>query len=320
MSQRQVLSHLVEHQKIADHDIDQALHTSKVYPSAHAWPAFINQLMLWFGSLAVVCGVIFFIAANWQDMGRVVKFVFLQSLIVISVIAYLRLEKKTLFSQVALTSAFILLGALMAYFGQTYQTGADPWQLFFNWALLGLPWVIIACFTPLWLLFLVLLNLSLSLYHDALGALLPFGIGRENSLFWSLWLLNNSSLLVWELRRHVHPWLNQTWFGRTLAVATVFNASALAMMAIFSFNTSSFGGLLWIALMAFAFWFYWKRRPDLFMLALCCLSTIVVVVAWFAHLLENALDVYSLLFLLTIGLTTAATMWLKKLMKEFSHA
>ncbi|MDP5039451.1 MAG: hypothetical protein NWQ26_01085, partial [Paraglaciecola sp.] len=205
-------------------------------------------------------------------------------------------------------------------FGQTYQTGADPWQLFFNWALLGLPWVIIACFTPLWLLFLVLLNLSLSLYHDALGALLPFGIGRENSLFWSLWLLNNSSLLVWELRRHVHPWLNQTWFGRTLAVATVFNASALAMMAIFSFNTSSFGGLLWIALIAFAFWFYWKRRPDLFMLALCCLSTIVVVVAWFAHLLENALDVYSLLFLLTIGLTTAATMWLKKLMKEFSHA
>ncbi|MDP5041069.1 MAG: DUF2157 domain-containing protein, partial [Paraglaciecola sp.] len=83
MSQRQVLSHLVEHQKIADHDIDQALHTSKVYPSAHAWPAFIIQLLLWFGSLAVVCGVIFFIAANCQDMGRVVKFVFLQSLIVI---------------------------------------------------------------------------------------------------------------------------------------------------------------------------------------------------------------------------------------------
>jgi uncharacterized membrane protein len=48
-------------------------------------------------------------------------------------------------------------GALFAYFGQTYQTGADPWQLFALWALLTLalclglrsdvlwvPWVLVA--------------------------------------------------------------------------------------------------------------------------------------------------------------------------------
>jgi uncharacterized membrane protein len=35
--------------------------------------------------------------------------------------------------------ALLGTGALFAYFGQTYQTGADPWQLFALWAVLALP-------------------------------------------------------------------------------------------------------------------------------------------------------------------------------------
>ena len=31
------------------------------------------------------------------------------------------------------------LGGLLAFFGQTYQTGADSWQLFALWAALDLP-------------------------------------------------------------------------------------------------------------------------------------------------------------------------------------
>jgi len=31
----------------------------------------------------------------------------------------------------------ILVGVLLALVGQTYQTGADTWQLFFYWAILG---------------------------------------------------------------------------------------------------------------------------------------------------------------------------------------
>jgi hypothetical protein len=35
--------------------------------------------------------------------------------------------------------ALLNIGGLFAYFGQTYQTGADPWQLFSLWAALSLP-------------------------------------------------------------------------------------------------------------------------------------------------------------------------------------
>ena len=35
--------------------------------------------------------------------------------------------------------ALLGIGGLFAYFGQTHQTGADPWQLFALWAALVLP-------------------------------------------------------------------------------------------------------------------------------------------------------------------------------------
>jgi len=221
-------------------------------------------------------------------------------------------------SQISLTSAFILLGALMAYFGQTYQTGADPWQLFFNWALLGLPWVLISRFSPLWMMFLALLNLSLVLYHDALGAILPFGIDQDESLLWCLLSLNCTSLIVWELCRVKYVWLNQSWAGRLLAIGTVFSANALALTSIFSYNTSWLGAVVWLLLMAVAYVVYRRVQPDLFMLALCCLSGIVIIVAWCANILGTSSHGYLfiVLFFLTIGLTSAAAVWLKKLTKE----
>ena len=48
-------------------------------------------------------------------------------------------------------AALLATGALFAYFGQTYQTGADPWQLFALWALLTLPLALAARSDALWL-------------------------------------------------------------------------------------------------------------------------------------------------------------------------
>ena len=63
-----------------------------------------------------------------------------------------------------LSAAAVLLGALLAVYGQTYQTGADPWGLFATWALLILPWAVAACFTPLWLLVIGLIDTAHVLY------------------------------------------------------------------------------------------------------------------------------------------------------------
>jgi len=45
-----------------------------------------------------------------------------------------------------------------------YQTGADPWGLFAFWALFIAPWAVAACFTPLWLVEIALIDVALVLF------------------------------------------------------------------------------------------------------------------------------------------------------------
>ena len=81
-------------------------------------------------------GVVMWIAANWASMGRMGHFALLQGLVlVMGVGAALRPAARGPLGLLALLG----IGALFAYFGQTYQTGADPWQLFALWAVLALP-------------------------------------------------------------------------------------------------------------------------------------------------------------------------------------
>jgi uncharacterized membrane protein len=98
-----------------------------------------TPLRLGAGALAaglIGFGLILWVAANWDDFGRVLRFGLLQAVFAASLIAAAVLRPWR--APLAL-AAFLTLGGLLAYFGQTYQTGADPWQLFALWAVLGLP-------------------------------------------------------------------------------------------------------------------------------------------------------------------------------------
>jgi uncharacterized membrane protein len=102
-----------------------------------------DRLVLWLRrGLALLAaalgglGIIFWIAANWDAMGRTGHFVLLQGFVVAMCAgAALVPGARQAFSLLAL----LAIGGLFAYFGQTYQTGADSWQLFALWALLALP-------------------------------------------------------------------------------------------------------------------------------------------------------------------------------------
>lgn len=81
-------------------------------------------------------GVIFWVAANWGQLGRAGHFTLLQALVVAACVG--ALVWRAARAPLGLL-ALLAIGGLFAYFGQTYQTGADPWQLFALWAVLALP-------------------------------------------------------------------------------------------------------------------------------------------------------------------------------------
>ncbi len=102
-----------------------------------------KQLNLWMPrGLAVLAaallglGLVMWVAANWDDFGRTGRFALLQGAVLVSACAA---AAKPAWRAPAALLALISTGVLFAYFGQTYQTGADTWQLFALWAALVLP-------------------------------------------------------------------------------------------------------------------------------------------------------------------------------------
>lgn len=92
-------------------------------------------------------GLVFFVAANWQAQTRGFKLLLLQAAVLAPALAACVWPRAR---AVGLLLATLALGALLAFVGQTYQTGADAWQLFALWALLALPWVVLARTDWLW--------------------------------------------------------------------------------------------------------------------------------------------------------------------------
>ena len=79
-------------------------------------------------------GLVLWVAANWESLGRAGRFALLQgAVLTMGLGAALLPRQRTPLGLLALLG----IGSLFAYFGQTYQTGADAWQLFALWAGLG---------------------------------------------------------------------------------------------------------------------------------------------------------------------------------------
>jgi uncharacterized membrane protein len=81
-------------------------------------------------------GLVLWIAANWDTLGRAGQFGLLQ----VGVVGACALAWRLRVARPAAGLLALLgIGGLFAFFGQTYQTGADAWQLFALWAVLAVP-------------------------------------------------------------------------------------------------------------------------------------------------------------------------------------
>ncbi|HEY0822095.1 MAG TPA: DUF2157 domain-containing protein [Rhizobacter sp.] len=109
-------------------------------------------------------GVVMWIAANWDTLGRMGRFALLMALVGTTGLgAALRPAWRAPLGLLC----FLGIGALFAYFGQTYQTGADPWQLFALWAALGIPLCLGARSDVLWAPWALVVMVGISLWTFA---------------------------------------------------------------------------------------------------------------------------------------------------------
>jgi uncharacterized membrane protein len=305
-------------EKIAQENLRAAMELSGALPDAGRWRLFLDRLLLWMGVVSCAAGVIFFFAFNWAEMGRLAKIGLVQLPLLAALAAAWRLGLDSVAGKAAIFGAAILVGALFALIGQTYQTGADPWELFAVWSAAILPWALVARLPVLWLLCIALADLALALYFQTFGWL--FGLLFEPAtLIWLLFALNTVALVLWEGLAHsgMH-WLRERWSTRLLAVASGVSVTMLAMLQIFERSPASQWGLpVWLAWLAAAYLVYRRLNRDVFVLAGGVLSAIVVVTALIGkHMKFSDAGGFLFMGLLVIGMSAAGGWWLKTIANE----
>ena len=135
----------------------------------------IKKFFLIFSIVFLIAGITSFTAYNWATMSNVEKLAVPSVLIIAGLVAYLFLEKE-IYKNLAIFFSSFMIGTLFAVYGQVYQTGADVWILFRNWAIFLIIPMVATGYYSVMTLFSIVVAISTSFYLDLYlsGAIVPF--------------------------------------------------------------------------------------------------------------------------------------------------
>ncbi len=318
---RRELDALAEHHRLAAPAIEVLFEVAAARPTPLEDLRLLRRGLGLAGVLSLCAGVIFFVAANWAAITASGRFALLEALLVGSGAAALVRPPPHRVGKLALLAAFILTGALLALFGQTYQTGADVYELFLAWAGLGLPLVVASGWSVGFGAWVLVVDVALALLcgwlpgvHVLWALLGGWGVSAP-VLFAAATLVN---LALWaaceaaagtRLAAVATPWLGRLLVG----AAAGFAAWGAVVAIVFSDRSRRWlgdepsgggGGVLAVVLLAVAAavaWHTLRRRRDVFPIA--AIAAVVIVVG--TALLVRALDAGS-----AQGIFLAVALWL----------
>jgi hypothetical protein len=283
------------------------------------WP-WVEKALLFLGLALTLSGVVCFFAWNWDALPGLVKLAIVQVGIVGCCAVAWQKTLEVLSGKAAITAAAVLVGVFLAVFGQVYQTGADAYQLFVGWALLILPWVVMCRLAGLWVLWLAIVNIGVSLYWEQ--AIEPRGIDTE----WlpvALGLINGLAAVIREVLVHRGcNWL-PVWTRRLFVPAALTALTVPGFIIVANFNDASAGAwcglIILLASLAVLYWQFRLRTPDLFVLT--CGATTVTVLSGavvIRILMEVGDEAIAFFFsgLAILGLVALMTRWLMRTGRE----
>ncbi|MBT8488130.1 MAG: DUF2157 domain-containing protein [Gemmatimonadetes bacterium] len=311
---RKALDDFATHYGLSAEGVEQALELARARPSTPALIGFCVRLLHLAGVLSLAAGVVFWVAANWAVIGVFGRFALVQAVLAASVGFALWRPPPHPVGRYALLLAFIVTGALFALYGQTYQTGADVHELFLNWALLGLAFVVATQWSVSWAAWTLVLNVALFLFcaaRPAAGLFWRLLAGWEVSLSHLLLLPLAVNLLLWlatiGLERSGLAHLAPAWLGRFVLAWAVFYGTWSATLVVVGAAEGEIGGLLVpLAVFAGIAWHTLGRRTDVFPLALLVASLIVLGTALIIEV--GAFDEIGMFFVISAWLVVSSTL------------
>ena len=246
---------------------------SDVYSNVKQWRQFLRLFLLACGLGFFVSGVIFFFAYNWDALHRFAKIGMVISGITGMTITVLLLRMEKVYQEILVTASAVLIGVLFAVFGQIYQTGANAYDFFMAWTVFIFLWVIVANFSALWFVFMLLLQTTVFLYAEQVAHHWP-----ETSVFTSLaWI--NVVFIIGAKVIDKRWYAIANWLEYALAMAAiVFITSASSEVIFHSYldNTPIYSLLSTLLIFGAGLFYGLKARKSVY-IALVGLSSLVLI-------------------------------------------
>jgi len=315
---RKRLFELAEAGRLSAAALEQALVRAGHLPDRAAWRVFMDRMLLALGAVLLLAGIVFFFAYNWYDLPRLGKLGLVEALLVGAIAGAWYRGLNDLVGRVLLLAAAVLVGVFLAVFGQVYQTGADAYELFLPWALFILPWVVLGRFIPLWLFGLALVDVTVSLYWEQVVA--P-EMRERAAMFLVLFVFNAGAHVAWAagMAKGV-GWLKGKWGLYLIVILTLYLLVVPTFILIFDGVSRAAGDPLLYAVpvvfagyLAVCLWYYLRRVRDLFVVAACLFSIIIVDTAFLVKVADVEFWGFLGIGLLVVAQSAGAARWLRKL-------
>jgi len=289
-----------------------------------SWQRYLNLLFLLLTVGFLTSGVVTLIAANLDYFSDLAKIYGLQTLLVVTVVlgiyCFIRESRRQATEKLKWKTysiffvVSVLIGGLFALVGQTYQTGADVWQLFAVWTLCQLPFLLLFPNVASALLFAATANVAFYLFNEQ---------NAYNSMCYAV-LINAGLLVISELFSKAFH--DQHWriLPKVFLVLTFVNLFGLAVkihdMYFYAYawgelGSSSLSSLLIAIPALIALYVYHKYRFDFINLIISVIA-LLGAYCFLASLLIRGVEEGGVLGLIGFIFTVMAIKWLVKLYKQ----
>jgi len=314
---RSELDGLAEFYSLDSARTEALLELSGARPSRAEGLRFLGACLRIGGVLSLAAGLVFFVAANWGEITVFGRFALVELVLVACVVVALVKPPPQFIGHGAVFLAFIATGALLALFGQTYQTGADLYELFLSWALLGLPLIVAARWSVASAAWVLVFNTALLLFcgwHPSGGLLWAIFGGTHFRPAYLVMIAASVNLVLWlafEFRSvdAVPDWVRRLILSCAFAFGTWGGVlGVLGGDLVYDDNRGDPLALLILAVtMAAVVAHAVRRRIDVYPLAVVMGSFIFVSLVWLARVVEFRDEgTFLMLALWLIGTSTAA--------------
>ena len=314
--ERALLLRLAESGGLRRDQLAAASARAPLRPAPAEWGSALDRVFALGGALLLAAAVVFFIAYNWDAMHRFARLGLAIGVLAAFCGGALLARPAGVGWRAALFGACVSTGAVLALVGQTYQTGADVWELFAAWAVLMLPFAWVSRSTASWMLWLGVANLALmralsqSAWWGVIGTL------SDGDELLAIAAFNLVVLLILEAFAGVLVAAPRRWLHRLAALGVLGPLCAGAMLGWweteFRVVAAAFSVVAGVAAAV-----YHRVRRDLPILALAVYGAIAVLTAGLVKLLPVASFFgMNLVGLFIIAASAGAGMWLAGLHRE----